>query len=485
MTAPDADITVRGWGPVTIRVAWTLVAQGVTVRPEVLRDARDHVWFHLAPDTSVVAAEDRAEWLTQAFVARARGRVPVEPFVDDREMALPQLWRDRLHRGLSTNARWVLRMHLADRHPLDAVAARMGEDVLALEAAREGLREVVRRTAKKDGVDLDGWADDRLDHLLHRLVVLPPASEPPLLEIVDGLHPEHIARCVRSTRALHLVRMGVLKRADLVPPHGIARPNERVRVLALSLHPDARAQRRQLMRELGARSFPVGDDLLLVDSTDVDAVVDVLRLAAEVGAPSRDHLRGALVEGPGRWSKHGVIGPLVAEVAAPVRSIPWGTIDDVCELPGKLPEPPSPRWAWTGVAAAALVTAAVLHTAFRPLPPPVDHPLAVTAVPARQGIWLDFDVDEDAYVFVVREQAGQLDVVLDSHRIADKIAHATGDGRYRLHAVGDGLLVASASHPIPRLAELVAKADASPAPLEELAGTIREGDPKVDVKLAR
>lgn len=484
MTHPS-DVAVCAWGPVTVRVAWSLVAHGVKIKPEVLRDARDHVWLHLSEDTPGHVAEDRAETLTAAFVARARGKSWQPRFVEDADMELPQHWRDRLHRGLSKVAEWVLRLHIADGHPLTLVAERVGEDLLTVEAALEGLREVLRQTARLDGEDLESWDEARLDHLLHRLAVMPPAHEPPLLEVVDGLHHEHMTACIRSTRAYHLVRMGALKRADLVPPHGEARPTDRVRALVLHFHPDARQHRDAVTRELGVKTFPMADDLLMVDVSDPQPALEVLRLAAEVGKPSRDHVRGALLEGPGRWSKHGLIGPLVDEAKDAVRSVPWGTLDDLDELPAPLPAPPSARWAWASVAAMALLTAGVIQVAFAPDPPPIDHPLQVQVTPARSGWWLEFDVDDEAYVFVVRQEEGELAVVLDSTHIKDKVAHATGDGAYRLHTVGDGVLVASASHPLPALDTLTHEARSTEAPLAELAAAIRAVDPKADVKVAR
>ncbi|MCB9663654.1 MAG: hypothetical protein H6732_06060 [Alphaproteobacteria bacterium] len=481
----DEDISTRGWAPVTVRVATTLVTAGVHLGPDVLRHARDHVWLHLPPDTPVDVAVDRAEPLTLGFVARAFGRPVVLPFPEDADHPLPLTWRRMLQHDLSENARHVLRMHLADGFPLEQVAAWVGEDALALEAAREGLREALQAAARQDGRDLESWSGERLDHLLHRLVALPAGPEPPLLEVVDGLHPEHTARSVRAGRAYNLVRKAGMNRAELVAPHGASRPRDRVRLLVLHLHPAARHHRATLAAELGCRTFPMHDGLLLVDAADLDAVLEVLHLAAEVEAPGRDHLRGALVEGPGRWSPHGLLGPLATDAAASVRALPWGTLHGAGELPAPLPAPPSARWVWASVAALGLCTALLSRAAFAPDPPPVDRPLLVETTPARQGFWLGFDVEEDAYVVIVRERAHALDVVLDSRRPVDKIRHATGDGSYRLHTVGDAVLVASTARPVPDLDGLVDAVAAEDLPLDALAARLRAVDPKADVRLAR
>lgn len=485
MPDPADDIALRGWGPVTVRVAWTLASHGARVAPEVLRDARDHVWFHLPPDTSIDRAVDATEPLVAGFVARAFGRRYTPPFPGDVDLPLPPRWRDRLWRDLTRNAHAVLRRHLVDGHPLEAVARQIGEDVAALEAAREGLREVLRRAAPEEGLDLEDWKGERVDHYLHRLASLASRTAPPLVEVVDGLHPDALATCAPSARAYALVRHGQLKRADLVPPHGAARPLGRLNVVVAQLHPKARRHRDTLLHSANLRRLPVADDTVVLDVDDDDAVARHLVHAAEQGLPERDHLRGAYLKAPGRWSKHGLLGPLAEQVADATRAVSWGSIEGLVDLPEPLPAPPSARWAWSAALAMGLVAVFVADRALAPAPPPVDHPLEAVAVPARQGFWLDFDVDEDAYVFVVRASDHDLDVVLDSAHIADKVTHATGDGRYRLHTVGDEVLLASASGPIPTLADHVAAARAAEAPLEALARRLRAADPAIDVRLHR
>lgn len=481
----DTDVAARGWGAITVRVAWTLTTHGVAVKPEVLRDAREHVLHHLDPILSTREAEDQAEALTVAFIARARGKTPVDPFAEDREIPLSPRWRSRLHRGLSRNASSVLRFHHADGHPLENIAKRLGEDPLAVEAAREGLREVLRRVAAADGVSLDGWTDARVDALLHRLAAMAPDKGPELLEVVDGLHPEHLPACPRSARAHHLVRTQTLRRQDLISPEGTARPIDRVRVLALHFHPDGKRHRATLAKELTVARFPVGDDLLLIDLRHEDDARRVIDLACELGCPRRDHLRGALLEGPGRWSRHGLLGPLVDEAASTVRSVPWGTLDGVGELPSSLPPPPSARRAWAAVAALSMVAAVVLHFAFRPDAAQVDHPLTATSISARQGVWLDFDVDDMAYVALLRVQGSQIDVLLDGANVSDKARYATGDGGYRVHAVGDGLVVASSAEPIQGLPAIVSAAHGASDPLAAMQDKLQALSDSIDVDVVR
>lgn len=481
---PTSDVVVRAWGPVTVRVAWTLASHGLAVKADILRDARDHVWMSLDSETSVPAAEDRAEALVTAFVHRARRRAWTEPFPEDRDHPLPATWRDPLFRGLSRAASGVLRLHYADGRPLDDVAQRVGEDLLAVEAAREGLREVVRRVARKEGAELEAWTDARLDALIHRLACRTDDRTPALADIVDGLHADQLARCVTANRARLLVRNGALTRDDLVTPRIGAWPTDRTRVLALHVHPDARKHLPNLVKELGAPAFPVAEDLVLFDGADLERKRALLDAATSVGLPERHHLRGVVAEGPGRWTRHGLIGPLVERLPAQVRSVPWGRLDGLGELAERRPDPPSARWAWVGVTGLAAVSALLLQAALGPSPRAADHPLDLVVAPSAQGLWVNLDVDDDAHVVVVADRGAALELLVPDASTA-RAAHATGDGRYRLEAPARAVLVASSAAPFPDLAPLLATAGPGADGLAKLQGLLAAKIPGVDVRVAR
>jgi hypothetical protein len=477
----NEDVAVRAWAPVTVRVAWTLLAEGVALRPEVLHDARDHVWFHLDPATPTDEAVDRAERLVRVFVARARGRLLELPWPQDEAMALSPRWRRALFGAASSLSLWVLRRHYADGATLASLAERLKEEVLALEAAREGLREVLRRVAAEDGLPLDTWSEARLDALIHRLACMTEPGGPDLVAVADGLHPEWVQRCVTCGRAVSLVRQRVLPRSELVGPGAAARPRDEVRVLALQFGPAGARHRRALAKELPGRAFPVGEEHLVVAGDDLEEVKRVLELAAEVGAPRRDQIRGELMRGPGRWSRHGLVGPLVDRVPTALRAVSWGMVEGVGELPEALPEPPSARMAWAGVAVLAAVALVVAVLLAMPLSQSIAHPLEASATEGRGGLWLSFEVDDDAHVLVVRQLGGRLELVLDAADIVQKAAHASGDGGYRLHTKGEALLVASTSDPVLGAHGLVETAQVGARPLDALSKEIRTLHPTADV----
>lgn len=480
MTAAlSTDVADLAWGAVTIRVAWEIGR--LKLPHSLLADLRDHVWFHLDPDTPVSVAEDRAELLTRQALSRLRHQPLDDPWPQDAEMPLSPRWRARLFANLGTLPFAVVWMHYAGELSLDAVAARVEEDRLAVEAAREGLREVVRRAAADDGVPLDGWTEARLDRLIHRLACMTAEDAPPVIEVIDGRHAERHARCLRSFRTVSLANAGRITRDDLIPPAQGGRPRDVATVAVLHFHRDGRQHRRPLAKELGPLTRPVGDDLLLADASDATRTWETLTMAAELGAPGRDHLRGAVLAGPGRLSRAGLIGPLRDRVEGAIRATPWGTLEGLGELPAPLPEPPSARGAWLAVGAlgAAAVVATVI--AVRASGPVIEHPLEIEAVPGRHGLWVDFRVDDAARLAVVREVEGGLELVLDADHPADKARLATGDGSYRLHTTGEAVLLASAADPLPDLSGLLEQVASAPEPLDQLAAALRAQHPTVDV----
>jgi hypothetical protein len=482
LATPAPDIAVHGWAPLTVRVAWTLLCEGIRVRPRVLRDGRDYVLLHLEPDLPLTVAEDRATELTARFVARARRKTWQDPWPQDGAMPPSPRWRRILDRSLTPLTDAVFRQHYGDGRSLEQLEPLLAADRIALEAARGGLREVLRRAGCADGLPLDQWPNARVDRLLRRLAAFAPGPCPPMLEVVEGQHPDHIPACVRCDRATRLVHTEVLTAADLVPPADGARPLERVRVLALHLHPDGRHHRAALAKELGVPCFPVGEDLLLVDFAKPDEVREIVSLAAEVASPARDHLRGSVVEGPGRWSAHGLLGPLVDRAEAEVRSKTWGAVDTVGELPPRLPKPPSARRWWGGVAALTCLAAVWTGLAIHPAPPLVDRPIEVEFTPGRGGIWADFDVAEDANVTLIRQTDGEVDVVLRPDSPVDKAPYAVGDGRYRLHTVASAVLMVSSTAPLDGLDAMLASVRGADDPLRDLEGRIRVASPRADVQ---
>ncbi len=139
---PPDDVARSGWAALTVRVAWALLVRNVKLKPSVLRAVREHVLFQLPPDLALADAEETAEQLVAGFLDRVRRRGgEADPAAVDVDLSR---CRRAVDAASTPVGEVVLVDHFGDRRPLDAVEHLRGVDRLTLEAARAGLREVVR-----------------------------------------------------------------------------------------------------------------------------------------------------------------------------------------------------------------------------------------------------------------------------------------------------------------------------------------------------
>ena len=472
------DVAVLGWAAITVRIAWTLLTRGIRVTTPTLGDARRHVIYHLDPSTSLSHAEDIAQYRTLEFTQRARGRFCGESDPQDWHMPVSFRWRKVLDQALTDRGHTVFWKHYGDHRSLPELERRLQVDRTALEAAREGLREVVRGAAKADGIPLERWEPARLDRLIRRLVALSLGPCPPLQETLLDLHTEHRHTCARCDRAYRLLTKGYLRQEDLIPPSLGVRQDETVKVLALHFHPDSRRHRNSLLSELSASKQPLGDDLLLLDASKTEEVTRLLILAAEIGAPSRDHLRGAVVEGPGKWSGNRLLGPLAGRAEQEARCRPWGVVDGVGELPAPIPEPPSSLPVWSVVAALALANLLVLSPLISTESASSRSLLSVDFVDSKDGIWAQFDTPENRTVCVIAQDAGDTRIVVPADAVTSKLNVAQGDGSYRLFTPATSVLVASLPAPDAKFHDWVLAAAKQGVSLERIGTQLASANPR-------
>ncbi len=150
----------------------------------------------------------------------------------------------------------------------------------------------------------------------------------------------------------------------------------------------------------------------------------------------------------------------------------WGTVEGYGELPSELPPPPSARGAWGMVVLCVL--AALISLQLAALSPGASGTDGLVAdfTPGRGGLWVAFDAPETTWITVIREEAGELRVLRVSHSAADKAEWAVGDGSYRLHAPGDGLLLVAHEAPLDDLSQRMTEASEQPEPLVSLARSL-------------
>ncbi len=372
-------------------------------------------------------------------------------------------------------------MHYGDGFSMAAVARSVAVDPVALEVARGGIREAMRTIAMEEGLPVRGWPVPRLDALVCRVARIPEPGCPGPGGLLTDEGRAHADRCPRCSRAVRLVRSGVLSPGDLFPPEGKPlRPTDGIGLLALMLHPDAHRHRTTLERALGELALPVGSNAWLIAQVDLDAVRERLQDLARAGTPARHHLRGSLVHGSGRWQGRRILGPLPHRAVDAARARPWGEVDGLGELPPPLPPPPkATRW-WLAAGALVLATGLVGAFVLRPEPPPASYPVEARFSAAPGGWELRFDTDDLAVVDVVVRRGRSLELVENGVREA-KGRWATGEGDYLLRLDGDEVLLLTSPSGVPALADSVAAAQLSTDPLLELERLVRLAEPMAGV----
>ncbi len=473
------DVAVRGWSGITVRTAWTLLAQGVKVRADVLTDARAHAIRCIPASTPLPHAEDLAAQATRDFVLRARGRRPDDPWPQDVAMPLSPRWVRALERSTDAVGAALFRKHYGDNRPLARLESSLGVDRTHLEAARGGLREVVRRIGQADGLPFDTWPVERLDRVLERLAAFASGPCPPALDVAEGAHREHVRNCPRCDRLARLVRAGILTIDDLLPPSIGARPTGATTAIVLQFHPDARPLRPALLGELDVPAHPLGDDLLLFDGAHAKAVKAAVHTAAEVAAPHRTQLRGAWLEGDGAWSAHGLLGPLTNQIDRAVQRQTWGTAEGLGELPEPLPQPPAATGLWAGVGALAATGLVLLRLAWAATAGASPAPaLQIDFATDQAGVWASFDApDQDPVGVLVLDE--ELHLAAEADDAAGKAPLAVGDGSFR--AFGSrGVMVVHHTDAID-LSDILAEASGAEAPLQAAVDLVRQRHPRATV----
>ena len=478
LAAAVEDASVRLWLPVTVRVAWELLLARVRVRPAVLAEAREHVMRSLPSNATPEEAEDLAGVYVADYLARVQHQRYQRPVLDpDLRLTLPRVWRERLADSLDPVADAVLRMHYGDGLSMDEVERHAAVDSGILEGAREGVRETMRQIAEADGVSLEAWTDERVDRLLRRVSTLAGTNCPGPAGLLSPVGRDHAGRCPRCSRAVRLIRQGVIAPTDLFPPQGDAGDlSARTKVLALVLHPDARKQRAGVSRALGDGALAVGEDVWLISADEIPAITPELVRLAEEGTPPRHHLRGAVVEGPGRWRRGVLLGPAPLAALEEARSRPWAEIDGVGELPLPLPPPPSSVGWW--MIAGLATTAAALAGWWVLTPPEVAPAWPIDGAWTRTdaGLEVRFDTDDLAVLdVVVQDDSG---VHLDQGGLrAEKGRLATGEGDFALNLPAARALLISSPDGLSDLDALIAGARVQADPMAALARLVTEQHP--------
>lgn len=462
---------------VTVRVAWSMMMAGIRIRPSNLQDARDHVLYSLPSAVDADEAEEHTDGLVEDYLNRVKGgRLQHRTRPGGGDLVLHAGLRARLVDALDPVSDAVLRLHYGDGMPLEQVERTAAIDGSALMAAQEGLRMSARDLLVGEGFS-GPWTDTRLDAALRRLanMALPGCPEP--LELLADHNRAHVDDCPRCSRAVRLIRGGVIAPSDLLSPTQ-AGPKPEVLIGALILHPDARRVRRKLERVMGPGAVRAGPDVWLMSKDELAQMGPGIRSLVSDGVLPRHHLRGAVVRGPGRWSGPVLLGPTAIEAIESARARPWSEIDTLGELPPPRPTPPkATRWWLTAAVFVALATGAGIET-FQPQPKQPDVPIEASFTPAEDGWEITFDMADLAVLDVVALGTEGLTIVHGNVR-SSRGQWATGGGAYRLYVPDPYVALIASSAGLTDLGAMVEAARSSPTPLETLESQLRLAHPTV------
>ncbi|MEC8423307.1 MAG: hypothetical protein VX000_05990, partial [Myxococcota bacterium] len=193
-TAHPPDLVRDAWLPVTVQVAWTLLAAGEHVG-DGLDDAREHVLRCLPATATARCAERTAPELVMDFLARRRHGTFAPAVAPPPASTMPDAWRDQLLEAVDPVGETIFRLHYGDGLSFSAIEAHLSLDRTALVAARCGVRDLLRVVGSCAQLE-DHVVDEMLVDLATRPV---PGCPGPLGLLTDeGLrHADHCPRCSR------------------------------------------------------------------------------------------------------------------------------------------------------------------------------------------------------------------------------------------------------------------------------------------------
>ena len=452
--------------------------EGVRVRPQTLVDARDHVLLSTPPGIEAGRAEHRAIALTQEFLGRVRGKPVRRIGLKANSEVDPQLgWRNRISADMDPVEDAVMRLHYGDGMPIEEVERAAAIDGASLALAQDRLRDRARDLAANEGIESYLWNDSRIDGMIGRIANLAEPGCPNPLDILSDHNRSHADECPRCSRAVRLIRGGVISPSDLVPPKTLDVPSEVV-IGAIILHPDARRIRRKLERALGGAAVRVAPDVWLMSKQELTDAGPALRGLVNDGFLPRHHIRGAVVRGPGRWSGQVLLGPTAIEAIESARSRPWSEVDGLGELPPPRPAPPkATRW-WIVAMVFSVLAALVGYQTLGPQQLDPDVPIEASFLRAEEGWEITFDLADLSVLDIVGVTAEGPAII--HHNVRETRGQwATGGGNYRVYVPEKTVVLIATEGGISDLPSLIQASRSQPIPMEFLQTQIQSAHPTV------
>jgi hypothetical protein len=476
----DAVVRRDLWFPITIRVAWDLHLAKVEVRPNILHAARLHAMSHLPEDIEVSIAERIASIYTKDFIQRLEKKVYRRPDWDsDLDLQISPEWRRIFLKKLDEDEQRIFWFFYSDGISVQRTAKKVAISSRKVENSCRKIRSLMRRIALQDNIDLSEWSDHRIDQLIFYVANVAESVLISPEDILSKRGKRFINKCPRIRRAYILLKHGILSPRDLEVPE----ENELIQrqtLLVLMLHPDARKYANKISKTLSDNAIQINGDVWLIDQEDLPEVEGLLEYLAEESQPPRHQLRGAMVSGPGEWFDDLMLGPLAIRSLDAARSRPWGSIDGIGELPMPLPPPPSSTSWWMATAISGLLGVSSLAWAMTPNDQGPNYPINANFYVTAEAVDVRFDVNDMAYVSVIRMQNGIL-TREEEYSPVEKGQFSTGDGRYYLRLDAPRIAIMSSTKPVPDMAVYLQAAQISEEPMVALIEQVKANVADVDI----
>jgi hypothetical protein len=442
-TPPATDPLRRLWAPVTIRVAWELVRSGLRPKGSLLREAREHALFRVPPDANSSEAELIATAAAREFVDRLNGIYKPWKLDPDLHLLPDPRWRQQITALAGPVHDLVFRLHYADGLGLDELERSSRLDRSTLRAGREAVRALARQVLTEAGVLGSDWDMPRFDRFIARVATAAGDRCPGPWGLSTEAGRSHAESCPRCSRALRMMKEGILSSSDLTPPDENCLPTEPVDLVALMIAPQARKHIKILERTLTPHVRRGGEDLFLVDGGAVEDLQDRLCALAENGTPPSSMMRVVRRLLPGRWGRYAILGPGPEYLRSEIQTMEWGDSEGIERLPEPLPPPPSSASWWMVTLGIGLVAGLMGLWIFRP---EAMGELPLKVEKTSEG--LVFQTSLEASVDVWGIQGANLLPLFHSESAADKGILSTGDGRYRLPTIADAYVVIASPKPL-------------------------------------
>ena len=196
-------------------------------------------------------------------------------------------------------------------------------------------------------------------------------------------------------------------------------------------------------------------------------------------------MRGVKITDVGAWSALGLIGPIPNRAPDLLDAVAFGQVETFDDLPSVSKRPTSAKRILLLLVTALLITATFSLYSNIPTQTAPTFPISAQFTEGGGGIWIDFGVEDDAFVTFFFERDGKITQTLGGASPRSKNQISTGDGRYRIHIKDvEALLVVSGDELFTPNKQILTELS-NTGSLEDFQRWVNNGHPRYDAAIHR